>query len=173
MQVALGVWMMSLGLVSAQRLNGSAPEYDVKAAYVYNFVALTQWPDTAFPTASAPIRVCVVGENPFGNALERTVQGQTAAGRRIVVSRQDQTDRLVRCHVAFIPSAVDPRPALQALDMSPVLTVGESQAFAQAGGMIVLVPDAGRIRFEVNRTAAHSHGLTFSAHLLEVARSVR
>lgn len=171
-QTTLAVWAITASLF-AQGGSRQAPEYDVKAAYLYNFMTLTQWPSTAFASASAPVRVCSVGDDPFDGALERTLQRETVAGRPIVIRRPGRADLRAECQVVFIPRDVAPRPVLEALDRSPVLTVGESPAFAETGGMIVLVPEAGRIRFEVNRTVAIDHGLVFSARLLEVARRVR
>jgi hypothetical protein len=161
------------GAAVAQRGAVTASEYDIKAAYLYNFIALTEWPARAFPSPDAPLRVCIVGDDPFGSILERTVHGEVVNGRRMVIERFPPLERAAQCHVVFLSRRTAPRPVLDTLAASPVLTIGESEAVAQAGGTIVFVAEDGRIRFEVNRSAATRRGLTFNARLLEVAREVR
>ena len=164
---------LSSAAVTAQRGAVASPEYDIKAAYLYNFVTYTEWPANAFVSADAPLRVCIVGEDPFGSVLERTVHGEVIAGRRLVVERFPRPERLPQCHLVFVPRATPPVPILDAVATAPVLTIGESGAFADAGGIIVFVPESGRIRFEVNRTQAGRRGLRLNARLLQVARRVR
>jgi len=53
-----------------------------------------------------------------------------------------------------------------------VLTVGEGEAFAHAGGVIAFVIENRRVRFDINQTAADSAGLQLSSKLLSVARLV-
>lgn len=169
------VWIMassSAGL-TAQRSAVPASEYDIKAAYLYNFVTYTEWPANAFISADAPLRVCIVGQDPFGSVLERTIHGEVIAGRRLVVERFPRPERLPQCHLVFVSGGTVPVPILDAVATAPVLTIGESEAFADAGGIIVFVPESGRVRFEVNRTQAGRRGLRLNARLLQVAMRVR
>lgn len=60
-------------------------EYHVKAAFLLNFARFIEWPDSAFPDSRAPISVCVFAVNPFGEALQKTVQSEMASGRPLAV----------------------------------------------------------------------------------------
>jgi len=149
-------------------------EYKVKAAFLYNFAKFVEWPTSAFDSEEAPFVFCIVGEDPFGGNLEATVKGRTASGRRIVVRRGPSVEALGRCHLVFIGATEDDQVARELHEVSgqPVLTVGESTAFAKAGGMIRLFVEEKRIRFDINERAAREAGLRISSQLLKLARRV-
>ena len=92
-------------------------------------------------------------------------------GHPLKVDRLRNTDRAAGCHVVFVPAGVAPAGVLRSLSDTPVLTVGESDAFWRAGGMLRFVVDGQRVRFDANAKAAGAAGLRLSARLLQVARS--
>ncbi len=156
--------------VSAQR----SLEYEVKAAYLYNIVNFVTWPPDAFQSATDPVRVCIYGSDPFGPLLDRSIQGTVAGQRPMQAVRVDDAESLTKCHLIFLPSGNTDRidQAVRTSGQLPILTVGESPDFLRRGGMIAFVIDGGRVRFDINQTAASSHGLTLSSRLLQVARTV-
>jgi hypothetical protein len=152
-------------------------EYEVKAAFLYNFAKFIEWPPKAFAQDDAPLVFCVLGENPFQDKLGRVVNDRTANGRRIVVQPMPPGAQTEGCHLVFVAAAEDDRVArlvhtFHSAQGAPVLTVGESDRFAGAGGMIRLVVDEGRVRFDINAAAAERAGLKLSSQLLKLARKV-
>jgi hypothetical protein len=151
-----------------------APEYQVKAAFLYNFAKFVEWPSAAFAGSSTPFRICVLGRDPFGDTLTSIVQGRSISGHSIVRAQVQSPAEARSCHVLFI-SRSDPetlKPALDHLRGLPILTVGESADFLPLGGMINFVLDQDRVRFEINLAAAEQHRLKLSSKLLAVARVV-
>jgi len=151
-----------------------APEYEVKAAFLYNFAKFVEWPPLAFERASVPLRLCVLGHDPFGDSLSNLIQGKSISGRSIISLRVQSPTEARSCHVLFI-SLSDPENLKQVLDRVrglPVLTVGESADFLPLGGMINFVLEQDRVRFEINLEAAEQHHLKLSSKLLAVARMV-
>ena len=153
---------------------GPSLEYQVKAAYLLNFVSFTEWPRSAFATDTAPLRICTAGGDPFGAVLDGTVEGEAVLGHPVVVERVMATGDARSCHVMFLARSQDGRVAewLRAVHGAPVLTVGESAAFLRAGGIVSFAVDQGHVRFDVNRGAAEARGLKFSSRVLRLARSV-
>ena len=150
-------------------------EYEVKAAFLFNFAKFTEWPDSAFADTHAPLLIGVVGSDPFGPILDRTVAGKTVGGRRFVVRRfAKPSDGLHDCHVLFIGSsaAESISSSLAALQEAPVLTVGESDRFCENGGIINLVLRQNRVRFQISPKAADRAGLGLSSRLLRLAEIV-
>jgi len=152
-------------------------EYEVKAAFLYNFAKFVEWPSTAFVTPEAPLVFCIIGPNPFDGRLERVVNDRTANGRRIEVREEVAAGQTSGCHLIFVPEPEEDvvarvLHASTAAQEAPVLTVGETQGFAEAGGMIELVVDEGRVRFDINAGAAEREGLKLSSQLLKLARRV-
>lgn len=167
---ALAVASLALaGRASAQAPPGGL-EYRVKAAYLLNFTRYVEWPPSVFLEPDAPLNLCVVGRDPFGDVLERTMAGRRAAGRRLRVLRPKRPAGDA-CHVAFIGQTTDAvREAwLVALKEAPTLTVGEGAAFAEAGGMIAFVIVGETVRFEINVEAVSAGGLRISSRVLTLA----
>lgn len=154
---------------------GPPSEYQVKAAYILNFVNLTEWPAAALGPAGSPFRICVAGEDPFRGTLESTIKGESVLGHAITVDRLARGDAAQTCQVLFVPgdSATQTADLLRSVGSAPVLTIGEADTFLRGGGTMNFGPVQGHVRFDVNRRSAEAHGLKLSSRLLRVARSVR
>jgi YfiR/HmsC-like len=150
-------------------------EYEVKAAFLFNFAKFVEWPDSAFRHPDEPIVLGILGEDPFGASIDRMLADKTIGGHRLLVKRFRGVDTLERCHILFIGRSEEERldRVLAKLDGAPTLTVGEGEQFAEAGGMIAFVIDHNRVRFDVDLHAAREAGLNPSSQLLKVARIVR
>lgn len=145
-------------------------EYQVKAAYLYNFMRFVTWPVHALPR-NGKFNLCVVGADRFGRALE-TLAGELVEGRPITVHKLANVadSRGAQCQLLFAAGA-DWGPSIES--EAGLLTVGESLGFLERGGVINLVEVRGRIRFEVNQDAAKRAGLTLSSRLLRLAMERR
>lgn len=164
---ALLVLLLSLpGLASAQ-----APEYDLKAAFLFNFVKFVEWPPSAFSGDRAPVTLCVYGEDPFGPTLDGVIQGERVGERSLLVRRPDSLDDLGACHVLFISRSESERlgEVLARVAGKPVLTVADTDGFLQAGGIINFVLEGSKVRFLINQKAAERNGLRISSRLLRLA----
>jgi hypothetical protein len=149
-------------------------EYEVKAAFLYNFAKFIEWPEGAFRSPREPLTFCVFGEDAFGRELESTVDGKTVQGRQVVIRRPSQIPGLEACRILFISSSERPRfeQILASVGHHPVLTVGEEEGFARTGGIINFVVQSNRVRFEINQGAAERAGLKISSRLLELGQRV-
>lgn len=149
-------------------------EYELKAAIFYNLTRFVEWPDSAFPGPRAPIVVCILGRDPFGDSLASRAPKQTGNGRPAMIHRI-QHDKDVRdCHVLYISSSERKNLAniLSTLKGCSVLTVGEIAQFAARGGMIQFGLQDKQVRFDINLDAASRVGLKISSRLLVLARIV-
>lgn len=167
--------MLTLGWAAspAHGQPAPAPEYQAKAAFLYNFTKFVEWPARAFAGAASPINLCVVGEDPFGAALD-AIQERQAQGRPLAVKRLHALPQAGTCHLLyFCPSEErHVRQWLAALKGQPLLTVGEVERFAENGGVINLVIEDRRVKMDVNVDAAQRQGLKISSQLLRLARIV-
>src|SRR6187551_312193 len=100
----LGLLLLALGTPAALPAQVSR-EYDVKAAFLYNFITFTEWPEEAFSTPASPYVIGVLGDDPFGRALDEIVNGERIKGRPLVVRRVDQVGDARRCHILFISNS--------------------------------------------------------------------
>jgi hypothetical protein len=149
-------------------------EYQVKAAYVYNFARFVQWPERAFSDSSAPLELCVFSRSPILPDLQLTIRGKAINGRTIRVTPVENAEQGGACHVLFFSyhESGQFRDVLARLQDTSVLTVGEGKDFVRQGGMINFVVVDDRVQFDVNQTAAERAGISISSRLLTVARSV-
>jgi len=152
-----------------------ASEYEVKAVFLYNFAQFVDWPAEAFPASDTPLAICVLGDDPFGDALDQTVRDERLGGRPFQVRRYQSVDEIQACHILFIsrPQGARPEVILASLKHRPILTVSDADGFAERGGMIRFVTDRSRIRLQLNLAATEAAHLTISSKLLRVAEVVR
>ncbi len=171
-------------LVSALLFSGgvdspvqSAPpaEYQLKAAFLYNFSQFVVWPVEAFSGTQSQLVIVVLGDDPFGGSLDEIVRGQKANNHPLVVQRFRQIEEIKTCHILFVSRSEARR--LDQIHASVrsrnILTVSEIEGFAQGSGMIAFVTENNRIRFKINLRAAKSANLTISSKLLRVAEIVK
>jgi hypothetical protein len=147
-------------------------EYDVKAAFLYNFAKFVEWPAEARGGEHDPLSLCIFGADPFGSRLDELVKGETIAGRSLAVRRIRQLSEIKSCHIAFFSHAEAEQvpAALASLRGSNVLTVGEDDGFAEQGGMIQFYLAENRVRFAINLDALEGTHLRVSSKLLRLAR---
>jgi hypothetical protein len=153
----------------------AASEARVKAVFLFNFAKYVDWPAAAFPDATAPITVGVIGTDPFGDTLPHTVEGKTVNGRPFVIKHLAADSDLSGCHILFISHSEAARMGgiLDKAGPLPILTVGEDEPFARNGGAINFVLKNGKVRLAINLAAARKAGLTISSKLLAVADEVK
>ena len=152
----------------------AAPEYSLKAAYLFNFTQFVEWPSNSFASAAAPLVIGVLGEDPFGGALDQAVKDKTVRGRSFEIRRYKQVGDVNGCHVLFVCASEARRVTgiLAATRKSGILTVSDIDRFAEQGGVIDFTMENNKIRFQVNLNAAAAAELKISAQLLNLARKV-
>ena len=152
-----------------------ATEFEVKAAYLYNFGRFVQWPDESGTDRTDSFQICVLGADPFGQALDATLAGGTIGGKSVMAKRISKPQEVNSCRILFISSSEEShlKDVLAALDKTRVLTVSDIPRFSERGGMIGFVQEGNRVRFDVNLDSAQGAGLTLSSELLRVATNVR
>lgn len=159
--------------ISSANAQSSPLEYQVKAAFLYQFFKFVEWPANAFNATHNIICIGVVDGGPMASALQ-PIEGKEAKGRRVVIKRFKELKDLEFCHILFISSGMEGRLAeiLDQLRGTSTLTVSDIDGFARRGGMINLITVEDKIQFEINVDAAERAKLQISSHLLRLARIV-
>ena len=145
-----------------------APEYRLKAEYLYRFAQFTEWPVEAGNT----LNLCVHGTDPFGTELD-ALQGKLVERRNIVVLRNVNADALAGCQIIYIaPAAADVRQVLEQIKGRPVLIVADTPGAARLGVTLNMSVVKGHVSFEANMQAARSARINLSSRLLRFATEV-
>jgi len=162
---------MRVGSLADAQEDSQPTEYQIKAAFIFNFAKFVEWPAAAFAKASSPIVVGVLGENPFRDALEKTIKNKTVDEHPVIIREFRAATDATNCHILFISGSEKGRlpQILKQLNGRNVLTVGEMPGFTGEGGMINFVLDGTKIRFQINNDAANSAGLKISSKLLKLS----
>jgi hypothetical protein len=147
--------MLATGLMGIQAQAQALKDYQVKAAFVFNFAKFVDWPSDAFSDGRAPLVLGVIGNDPFGGALDQVINGQSIGGRLLVVRRLKWGQDLRSCHILFIGSSEQKR-----------LT-----QITQQGGIINFILEASKIRFEINLRGANQARLRISSKLLALSKT--
>ena len=182
--ISSGIWSRAailVAFVSAQfvtapnvRVQEALTEYQVKAAYLFNFLKFVEYPGESFTDSLAPIVICVVGDDPFGDALPQVVLGKTVQGRDLVNRIYRSSEDLRGAHILFISASERKKlpMILSGLHGSSVLTVSDAAGFLDAGGMIQFLNENDRVRFAINVDATSRAKLKMSSKLLSLAKVV-
>nr|WP_294942634.1 YfiR family protein [uncultured Mucilaginibacter sp.] len=171
--LAIVLWLTALlctNLADAQ--SKPSLEYQVEAAFLFNFTRFVQWPPSAYPSAGAPFVIAIAGNNPFGTYLDELVEGEQVEGRPIVVRRYHDTRELPACQILYINPVDLPqlKETLAQAAKQNVLTVSDADDFIKAGGMVRFFKDENRLKIAVKLDAVKAAQLDISAKLLKVAQ---
>jgi hypothetical protein len=170
-----GILLACLLILGPAAANGqSAREAQVKAAFLYNFAQFTEWPPEAFAQPDSPLVIGVLGEDPFGEALDTTIRGEAVRGHKLQLKRFRAVAELPTCHIVYIGRSEANRlsQVLKALNGKPILTVSDLDGSAERGVTIQFVTEHGRVRFRINPKTAENAKLALSSKLLRVAEIV-
>lgn len=165
----LAAWLLVPGPARAEQR--TAPEDNIKAAFLFNFTKFIEWPAAA---RAESFQICTLAEPAFNAAVDRALAGETAGGRPIVRVSPATPEAARACHILFLGRVESDRAErwLGAVRGAPVLVVGESRTAWDRGAQITFVLEQNRVRFDVNADAASAAALTISSKLLRVARRV-
>jgi hypothetical protein len=149
-------------------------EYLLKAAFIYKFIQVVEWPADKAVSKSSKIDICTLGDVPVGQMSSIFDKASTAALRFSVIEEKNWKNASSHCHVLFIGNSEEGRVGeiVGALKDKPVLTIGNGDEFVESGGMIGFVLRDNKIKFEVNTQSTNAAGLRVKAELLEIAAKV-
>jgi hypothetical protein len=170
MIVAGGCLVFLLLRESALSAEEVQTECELRAAYLGKLANFVDWPTNGIPTAQDSLVLGILGNDHFGDAMERAVRRQTFQGRRLIIRRGKEVADFKTCQILFISGGEKERlpQILEGLKHFPVLTVSEREYFCQLGGMINLKKVGQELQFEVNRQAAERAKLRISSQLLKL-----
>lgn len=167
------IFLMTL-YVSSPSKAGETSENEVKAAYLFNFAKFVEWPERAFATKTSPIILCILGDDPFGEALT-SLEMKKIKGRSLTVVRAHNKEQIKTCHMLYVSESEKKElpEIFTKTDNKPCLTVSSIEDFASKGGMIGFVRKGKNIRFEVNLDMVKRVELSVSSRLLNLALIVK
>ncbi|HEY1802118.1 MAG TPA: YfiR family protein, partial [Terriglobales bacterium] len=147
------LWMLAAPGMQAQ--SSKVSDYDVKAAYLFNFGRFVEWPEAGETDKRSVFTFCILGPDPFGPNLDHLLAGETINGRNLIVKRISNAQDSAGCQVLFMSKEEEGRVTkiIETLNQEAVLTVSDIPEFAKHGGMIQFVVEQNRVRFEVNLDA--------------------
>lgn len=172
MPILCTVFILSFFAVNATA--GTFHEYQVKAVFIYNLTHFITWPGTAFKDEKTPFHIGILGENPFGDTLQKVLRKEKIGGRPIKLLRYMDHEEIKRrpCHMLYIKKISDlyQSKLLETVRTRHILTISDTPGFLQLGGIISLVTKNRRIEIGINQTEARRMGFEISAQLLNLAK---
>lgn len=173
-QVALALSVLLGGVVTAGSGEPPPNEYEVKAAFLYNFAKFVEWPADGHRGPPDGFVITILGDDPFGTIIDEALQGKTVDSRKVVVRRARRAEDVESSQILFICDSEGDELSrvLKRVEGAAILTVGEMDRFAERGGVIRFRMDKSRVRLEINPSAAERARLRISSELLKLARIV-
>lgn len=160
--------------VCADSLQSSPSQAQIAAAFVFNFAKFTEWPQQVFADSATPLNVCFLGGDDVRISFQEISAGKAVNGRPILVRNVKSAGEVFDCRVVYMDSAnsaLFPGVMKNARQRCG-LVIGTSDDFLARGGIIKLLVENNRMKFDVNVGAAGRAKIRLSSKLLALARSV-
>ncbi len=169
-QVPILLFSLLLAVQCANAQEAGPTEHQIKAAFLYNFAKFIEWPHDDAGT----LDLCILGEDHFGRDIDN-IGGKTAAGKKLSVRRIKSVQEIKKCRMLFIASRENEQleGILRSAQNLNILTVGDTDGYAERGVIINFYKEQNKIRFEINKDAAERSGLKISSKLFSLARIVQ
>jgi len=166
----LASWCAGAGALAAPPVG----EYQVKAAYLFNFGQFVEWPAQSFESAASPFVIGIIGDDPFGSTIDEAVRGESFNGRPLIVKRFREPEEITACNILFLGRSEASRieRIVKTLSGRNVLTVTDIAGAERHGAIIVLFTQNNRVRMRINLAAARASNLVISSNLLRPAEVV-
>ncbi len=144
---------------------------EVKATFLLTITKFTTWPDKAGTDTQTPFTIGVLGDDPFGGALDSIMRGQTVSGRKVAIKRSSKPEALDGCRILFISRSETPRIAdiIKATRRDGTIVISDIDQFTKLGGMVGLSTGASKLRFHINVSEAQRARLNFSSRILTLS----
>jgi hypothetical protein len=186
--LALALFMAAIA-TKARADSAASLEYQVKAAFLYNFIKFVDWPEEKTADGNEPIIIGIIGKDPFGSAFD-PIKDDIVKDKKVVIKRftgleelknsgeedkskpHPQVEIIKKCHLLFICNSENKslKETINLVQDHSVLTVADTQGFLESGGIINFVMEEKKVRFEINITAAKRAKLKIRSQLLKLAK---
>jgi len=172
--MAVLIMMTMFSFFFSQGANSQSTEYELKAVAFQKLSLFIEWPGNAFENSGNEFIIGVLGENPFGNLLESVYENVKIKDKKVKTVYFRNIEQAGKCHLLFIPktSFKDLARIVDFIGTKPVLTIADSEGFAEAGCLINFYSYSGKLRFEVNQKALLAAGFITDFKLLKVSKIV-
>jgi len=173
--LSAGILLAGLSAHAQGLYTKNASEYEVKAAFLYNFAKFVTWSQNESDSSNESFIIGIAGRDPFGNLIEQVMGSKTVLGKQIQIRRYRSVYQAGLCHILFVSESEknNYKQILKLFSGRPVLTVSDADGFIEAGGMIRLYVADNKIRFEINVRAAEKAKLKLSSKLLYLATNLK
>jgi len=161
-------------LLSSRVCLAQYSEYEIKAAYIFNFAKFIDWPANQ-TFIKDTIVLGIYKNDPFGIILEKTMLGRKVNDKEWKIVRINRQSELAKCHILFFSglSKSEVINILEKLKSYPILTIGdEIPGFCESGGMVNFTAQFSQHQFEINNDEASHHQIIISPKLLLLAKII-
>jgi hypothetical protein len=152
----------------------AAPEYQVKAVFLFNFTRFVEWPPQAFATPGEPFVIGILGDDPFGARIDDVTRNERIGEHPLLVRRYRHAEEIGDCQMLFIgrDESAGFGKVVARFNHRAVLIVSEIEGSAEQGAMIQFATESSHVRLRINADAARGAGLVVSSKLLHLAEIV-
>lgn len=170
--VGMLAFVLLLNVQQTRAQNKPVLEYQVKAAFLYNFTRFISWPSSTFNSPTAPFIIGIIGNNPFGTYLEDIIDQEKVNDHPIIVQRYHDIKDINNCQILYISIGDDNKikEVIASVAHKNVLTVSDAAKFANWGGIINFFKDDNKLRVQINTAAARAAGVEISSKLLKISK---
>lgn len=168
---ALTLVATNISHVPISMASTTASEQSLIAAFLFNFLKFTEWPDGI---VTGELKLCITEGQVF-KELD-TISGRLIQSKRVIIQRVNFRGFQSDCQLLYLSREenIDQiHQWLKITDHKPILIVSNVNEFLDMGGMIMLINNGKTLSFEIDLERIKHAGLKLNAQLLQIARDVR
>ena len=150
--------------------------YAIKAGFIYHFTRFVKWPSGSNPDSSnKEYNICVFGDNPFGSILNRLEEKHRFKEHPLNIKLDVSQNDFQGCHILFVSFSerFNVEPIVENARDFPILTIGDTEGFAERGIDINLLVVENRVKLKINKPCLDTKRLKVSSELLDLATLVQ
>jgi len=141
-----------------------------QSLFIYNFTKYIKWPDSY---NADKFVIGVIGNSDVLESLNAMVDSKkkTGTGQSLEVKKYGSVSEIGDCNILFVSeNVVDNLGQIESkTNAKPILIVSDSPGMATKGSVINFVEQEGKIKFELNESAALKRHLVVSSSLTSLA----
>lgn len=147
---------------------------NLKAIFILNFTQFVEWPSENWIADDEPLVITVLQDKSLASILRKVVKGESKDNHPIIVKEINDLTELQSSHILFVGENYwnEATKVFSHTNGKGLLTVSDAVDFTENGGVIGFYLDDGKMRIQINRTAASYNRLKVSSKLLSVARII-
>lgn len=168
------IWAISAAFDFKENKSLENDEYEVKAAFIYNFTKYIEWENEGLKD-SPVFKIAVFKNTKIEGYLRESLKNKKVGIKKIEIKHFDKIDKIELSHIIFIPEEISSKEFKSCVALNScknALIVSETSERLVYGSCINFLLINNKIKFEISLANLKKNKLKASSQLLKLAERI-